>query len=186
VDVGPQHALHRSCDDGLIEARAALSGLLPQAADQQLQQMPQHQRQMQLALARPRRSEASADTGRRWQPTCTCWHQLLLQHETILGCDMHQFEHVLLLKCWATYIALSRRLTNRWEASLWLNGRQLYLGGFNSEADAARAYDIVALSCKGLHVATNFSGTTYTTELAELAGSTQVWLRPVDDHTCYL
>ena len=48
------------------------------------------------------------------------------------------------------------RLTNRWEASLWLKGRQLYLGGFNSEEDAARAYDIVALSCKGLHVATNF------------------------------
>jgi hypothetical protein len=70
---------------------------------------------------------------------------------------------------------LSCRLTNRWEASLWLKGRQLYLGGFNSEEDAARAYDIVALSCKGLHVATNFPSATYTAELAELAGSTQVW-----------
>jgi hypothetical protein len=69
------------------------------------------------------------------------------------------------------------RLTNRWEASLWLNGRQLYLGGFNSETDAARAYDIVALSCKGLHVATNFPSATYTAELSELAGSTQVGLR---------
>lgn len=66
------------------------------------------------------------------------------------------------------------RLTNRWEASLWLNGRQLYLGGFNSEADAARAYDIVALSCKGLHVATNFEAAAYTAELAELAQSSQV------------
>jgi hypothetical protein len=66
------------------------------------------------------------------------------------------------------------RLTNRWEASLWLNGRQLYLGGFNSEADAAHSYDLVALSCKGLHVATNFPNGTYTAELAELAGSTQV------------
>ena len=41
-----------------------------------------------------------------------------------------------------------RRLTNRWEASLWLNGRQLYLGGFDSEFDAAHAYDLVALACK--------------------------------------
>ena len=70
------------------------------------------------------------------------------------------------------------RLTNRWEASLWLKGRQLYLGGFNSEEDAARAYDIVALSCKGLHVATNFPSAAYTAELAQLAGSTQVWLQP--------
>lgn len=66
---------------------------------------------------------------------------------------------------------LAHRLTNRWEASLWLKGRQLYLGGFNSEADAARAYDIVALSCKGLNVATNFPAATYTAELAELASS---------------
>lgn len=85
------------------------------------------------------------------------------------------------------------RLTQRWEASLWLNGRQLYLGGFNSQAgqgtagqggvgagiaqhgvppprgpnllqhlpcrpclapapqeDAAHAYDLAALACKGL------------------------------------
>lgn len=40
------------------------------------------------------------------------------------------------------------RLTNRWEASLWLKGRQLYLGGFDSELDAAHAYDLVALACK--------------------------------------
>lgn len=80
--------------------------------------------------------------------------------------------------------ALPCRLTNRWEASLWLKGRQLYLGGFNSEEDAARAYDIVALSCKGLHVATNFPSATYTAELAELASSTQVWLQNIGVHMC--
>jgi len=42
----------------------------------------------------------------------------------------------------------ARRLTNRWEASLWLNGRQLYLGGFNTEADAAHAYDLVRANSK--------------------------------------
>ena len=36
-------------------------------------------------------------------------------------------------------VCLDCRLTNRWEASLWLNGRQLYLGGFDSEEDAAHA-----------------------------------------------
>lgn len=118
----------------------------------------------------------------------------------------------------------ARRLTNRWEASLWLNGRQLYLGGFNTEADAAHAYDLVransklslsktcrtsrllftlmhistqlppllrqrshhhawsltstaaqvALSCKGLHVATNFDQATYAGELAAVGQSSQV------------
>ena len=66
------------------------------------------------------------------------------------------------------------RLTNRWEASLWLNGRQLYLGGFDSEEDAARAYDLVALACKGLHVATNFGQRTYADELVLMEGNTQV------------
>lgn len=31
------------------------------------------------------------------------------------------------------------RLTQRWEASLWLNGRQLYLGGFNSQVRRGQA-----------------------------------------------
>lgn len=66
------------------------------------------------------------------------------------------------------------RLTNRWEASLWLNGRQLYLGGFNSEEDAARAYDLVALACKGLHVTTNFGEGAYSDELILMKGNSQV------------
>ena len=74
-------------------------------------------------------------------------------------------------RCLCTCI---NRLTNRWEASLWLNGRQLYLGGFTSEEDAAKAYDLVALSCKGLHVATNFDQSTYSAELVELGQSSQV------------
>ena len=30
-------------------------------------------------------------------------------------------------------LAWACRLTHRWEASLWLHGRQLYLGGFNGQ-----------------------------------------------------
>ncbi|KAL0054979.1 hypothetical protein WJX82_005407 [Trebouxia sp. C0006] len=62
------------------------------------------------------------------------------------------------------------RLTQRWEASLWLEGRQLYLGGFQTELDAARAYDIAALSCKGPHVLTNYPEESYAQELQETAG----------------
>lgn len=66
------------------------------------------------------------------------------------------------------------RLTQRWEASLWLEGRQLYLGGFQTELDAARAYDIAALSCKGPHVVTNYPEEAYAQELQETAGCSTV------------
>ncbi|KAK9862613.1 hypothetical protein WJX84_000435 [Apatococcus fuscideae] len=62
------------------------------------------------------------------------------------------------------------RLTQRWEASLWLSGKQLYLGGFEREEDAARAYDIAALACKGPMVATNFDASEYTKELEAVRG----------------
>lgn len=71
------------------------------------------------------------------------------------------------------------RLTQRWEASLWLTGKQLYLGGFESEEDAAHAYDLAALACKGRGVPTNFPASHYRAELAEVASYSQVlaaWL----------
>ena len=66
------------------------------------------------------------------------------------------------------------RLTQRWEASLWLAGKQMYLGGFVAEEDAARAYDLAALACKGLTVPTNFAASQYGQSLAEVSGSSRV------------
>lgn len=66
------------------------------------------------------------------------------------------------------------RLTQRWEASLWLAGKQMYLGGFQDEDDAARAYDLAALACKGLSVPTNFPVDSYTDSLTEIGGSSRV------------
>jgi hypothetical protein len=70
-----------------------------------------------------------------------------------------------------SYRGVSRhRLTQRWEASLWLNGRQLYLGGFDAQIDAAKAYDLAALACKGLDAIINFSAEEYDDQLREIAG----------------
>lgn len=70
-----------------------------------------------------------------------------------------------------TYRGVSRhRLTQRWEASLWLNGRQLYLGGFDAQIDAARAYDLAALACKGPDAVINFSPEEYDDQLREIEG----------------
>lgn len=74
----------------------------------------------------------------------------------------------------SSYRGVSRhRLTKRWEASLWLNGRQLYLGGFNSQEDAAAAYDLAALACKGPGAVTNHAPEIYDEQLKEIAGLTR-------------
>ena len=67
------------------------------------------------------------------------------------------------------------RQTYRWEASLWLNARQIYLGGFATEEEAAHAYDLAALGCKGSNAETNFPLATYSAELStELKDLSQV------------
>lgn len=56
------------------------------------------------------------------------------------------------------------RRSGRWEAHIWVpeTNRQLYLGGYKLEEDAATAYDIVAIKCKGIHSAkANFPKTNY-------------------------
>ncbi|GJP75026.1 hypothetical protein CLOP_g5522 [Closterium sp. NIES-67] len=62
------------------------------------------------------------------------------------------------------------RLTKRWEASLWTNKKQLYLGGYDAEEKAARAYDIAALACKGAEAITNYPKDTYADVIGEYLG----------------
>lgn len=77
---------------------------------------------------------------------------------------------------------MSGRLTQRWEASLWLAGKQMYLGGFVNEEDAARAYDLAALACKGSSVPTNFAASEYHSSLAEISGCSRVRNLPAGFH----
>lgn len=67
------------------------------------------------------------------------------------------------------------RFTSRWESSLWLDGRQEYLGGFATEDDAAKAYDLAVLGCKGPSAEVNFPAADYARTLStDLAGLSQV------------
>lgn len=60
------------------------------------------------------------------------------------------------------------RPAGRFEARIGIAGnKHVYLGLFNEEADAARAYDAAVVRIKGSHASTNFSLSDYARELAE-------------------
>ncbi|XP_052159865.1 AP2-like ethylene-responsive transcription factor AIL5 [Oryza glaberrima] len=75
------------------------------------------------------------------------------------------------------------RWTGRYEAHLWDNscrregqsrkGRQVYLGGYDKEEKAARAYDLAALKYWGPTTTTNFPVANYETELEEMKSMTR-------------
>ena len=55
--------------------------------------------------------------------------------------------------------------TRRWEAHLWVEGKQLYLGGYLAECEAALAYDLAALKLRGTSAQLNFELANYSREL---------------------
>ncbi|KAG2485128.1 hypothetical protein HYH03_016115 [Edaphochlamys debaryana] len=75
------------------------------------------------------------------------------------------------------------RWTGKWEAHLWdpsvqrkktspggrTRGKQVYLGGYGTEVEAARAYDRAALVYWGLAAPTNFPATEYADDLTRLS-----------------
>lgn len=75
------------------------------------------------------------------------------------------------------------RWTGRYEAHLWDNsckkegqtrkGRQVYLGGYDLEEKAARAYDLAALKYWGLSTHTNFPIENYKEEIEEMKNMTR-------------
>ncbi|XP_022844172.1 AP2-like ethylene-responsive transcription factor AIL6 [Olea europaea var. sylvestris] len=75
------------------------------------------------------------------------------------------------------------RWTGRYEAHLWDNscrregqarrGRQVYLGGYDKEDKAARAYDLAALKYWGVTATINFPIANYTRELEEMKHATK-------------
>ncbi|XP_071740635.1 AP2-like ethylene-responsive transcription factor AIL5 [Rutidosis leptorrhynchoides] len=75
------------------------------------------------------------------------------------------------------------RWTGRYEAHLWDNscrregqsrkGRQVYLGGYDKEDKAARAYDLTALKYWGPTTTTNFPVCNYEKELEEMKNMTR-------------
>nr|AGI62037.1 AP2-1 [Erycina pusilla] len=75
------------------------------------------------------------------------------------------------------------RWTGRYEAHLWDNscrregqtrkGRQVYLGGYDKEEKAARAYDLAALKYWGTTTTTNFPISNYEKELDEMKHMTR-------------
>ncbi|KAM6552729.1 hypothetical protein CsatB_013491 [Cannabis sativa] len=75
------------------------------------------------------------------------------------------------------------RWTGRYEAHLWDNscrregqsrkGRQVYLGGYDKEEKAARAYDLAALKYWGPTTTTNFAVSNYEKELEDMTNMTR-------------
>ena len=73
--------------------------------------------------------------------------------------------------------------TGRFEAHIWQEGKQIYLGGFDAEEQAALAYDLAALKFRGIDAQTNYDKSTYEQEMLQFNEvSALSSVPPIHDH----
>ncbi|XP_074312096.1 AP2-like ethylene-responsive transcription factor TOE3 [Silene latifolia] len=65
------------------------------------------------------------------------------------------------------------RRTGRWESHIWDNGKQVYLGGFDTAHAAARAYDRAAIKFRGVDADINFDVSDYEDDLNQMSNLTK-------------
>ncbi|XP_024186592.1 AP2-like ethylene-responsive transcription factor TOE3 isoform X1 [Rosa chinensis] len=65
------------------------------------------------------------------------------------------------------------RRTGRWESHIWDNGKQVYLGGFDTAHSAARAYDRAAIKFRGTEADINFNVSDYDEDIKQMSKFTK-------------
>ncbi|XP_022739532.1 AP2-like ethylene-responsive transcription factor ANT isoform X2 [Durio zibethinus] len=174
-----EHAMHHKMI-GRMGDNGAESGFIGAMAYGDLQS---------LSLSMSPGSQSSCVTGsQQISPTATDYAAMQTKKRGPEKVDQKQIVHRKSIDTFgqrtSQYRGVTRhRWTGRYEAHLWDNsckkegqsrkGRQVYLGGYDMEEKAARAYDLAALKYWGPSTHINFSLENYQKELEEMKNMTR-------------